>query len=614
MAHSGVLLFDGAMGTWYADRFGRDIPCERAVLLHPERISAIHNEYLLAGANAIITDTFRADTRALDMKNGELLRVIDAAWRIAVEAAGEEGPVWAGFGPPTAFANPDQDGESTSEQSVWDEIVLKIDRFLDLGARRFIFETFEDEALPLRACAYIKKACPTASTLVSFAVSPDGTTRSGRMGQALYRAACQSPFIDIAGFNCVSGPTHLLRFIHSLRDRDEKTDKPLSIQPNAGYPVLDDGRTVYRNNPDYFADTMMGALEEGVVVLGGCCGTTPAHIAALASRLRTRTGVNAMQVSTPSMPATAIVVPPSVNHTVRNRFAELLRTRRPLLLTELDPPAGADPGMVTAFASAYRDAGAHIVTVADNPLGAPRADAGITAAKIRRECGIDAMPHIACRDRNLLGIRSQLIALHNEGIRNLLAVTGDPVPSDLAADVRGVFHLNAIQLIEYIMTLNAGMFGGDGFLVGGALNLGAARFEVELERAARKVVAGASFLITQPVFGEDGLRRLEAVRAASLGVPVIAGILPVVSHRNAMFLNNEVHGIRIPSPMLQAFEGLAKEEASALGVRFAVDTLHAAAELADGFHLMTPFRRTGMVAEILNRFLTGRRHDKGEAR
>ena len=611
MAHSGVLLFDGAMGTWYADRFGQDMPCEWALLRHPERIAAIHNEYLLAGANAIITDTFRADTRALGSDHDTLLRLIDAAWRVAVDAAGEEKPVWAGFGPPTVDTNLAHDEEASFEQSVWDETALKIDRFLDRGARRFLFETFEDDALPLRACAYIKKVCPDATTLVSFAVSPDGTTRSGRMGQALYLAACRSPFVDIAGFNCVSGPTHLLRFVHSLPEREKGTGKPLSIQPNAGYPVLDDGRTVYRNNPDYFADTMMGALEKGVAVLGGCCGTTPAHIAALASRLRTRTGGFTAQVPTlPTQPA-GIVLQPSVIKPARNRFAELLRTGRPVLLTELDPPAGADPDMVTAFASAYRDAGAHIVTVADNPLGAPRADAGITAARIRRECGIDAMPHIACRDRNLLGIRSQLIALHNEGIRNLLAVTGDPVPADLAADVRGVFHLNAIQLIEYIMTLNSGLFDGDGFVVGGAVNLGATRFDVELERAARKVRAGAAFLITQPVFGEDGLHRLEVLREASLGVPVIAGILPVVSHRNAMFLNNEVHGIRIPPPMLQAFEGLTKEDASALGVRFALDTLRAATEMVDGFHLMTPFRRTGMVAEILQEYLADRRPDKG---
>ncbi|MBP7402846.1 MAG: methylenetetrahydrofolate reductase, partial [Clostridia bacterium] len=292
--------------------------------------------------------------------------------------------------------------------------------------------------------------------------------------------------------------------------------------------------------------------------------------------------------------AAAAAAPP-----MRNRFRERLRAGHPVLLAELDPPAGADPGMVPAFAAAYRDAGADIVTVADNPLGSARADVGVTAARVRRECGVDAMPHLACRDRNLLAIRSQLIALHNEGIRNLLAVTGDPVPADLAASARGVFHLNSVQLLDFIMNLNRSLFDGDGFHVGAALNLGAQRFEPELEKARRKVEAGAAFLITQPVFGGDGLRRLGEARDACLGVPLIAGILPVVSHRNALFLNNEVHGIRIPDSMVEAFRDLPRDEAAALGVRYAVDTIRDAAGLADGFHLMTPFRRTEMVARIL---------------
>ncbi len=608
MNQHSPLLFDGATGTYYASRFGDDIPCELAALRHPDRIAAIHREYLLAGAQAITTDTFRADSRSLGIGPDEVLQIVDAAWRIACDAAGETAQVWAGFGPAATDdgeEGPEADDERLGLLSAEDEMLRKADRFIALGARRFLFETCSDAALPLRICAHIKSACPEAATLVSFAVSPDGTARSGHTGADLARAACSSPHVDLVGFNCVSGPTHLLQFIKTLRSLGILT-KPVSVMPNAGYPTVTEGRTVYRNNPDYFADTLAAASDAGIAILGGCCGTTPAHIAALASRMGLRGSASSVATSLTvpgihnaisAQPAAAAVTPVRAP-AVRNRFREMLDSGRTVLLAELDPPANADPALVPAHAAAYRDAGADIVTVADNPLGWARADVAVTAARIRRECFIDAMPHLTCRDRNRSAIRSQLIALHNEGIRNVLVVTGDPVPADLAADTRGVFHMNSAQLMAYVGNLNESMFDGDGFTVGGALNLGAANFDTELERARRKIQNGAVFFITQPVFGDEGLRRLAQARTA-LDTRLIAGILPVVSYRNAMFLNNEVHGINIPETMVTAYQGKSPEESASLGVRFALDTIRGAAGLADGFHLVTPLKKTGMVAEIL---------------
>ena len=595
------LLLDGAMGTYYASRYGDDMPCELALLKHPDRIAGIHREYLLAGARAITTDTFRADTRALGIPMEEVLLIVETAWHIACGVTGSAAAVWAGFGPPAAETDEEgADGASDAGGGPYlpeQEMKLKADRFLELGARNFIFETFDDDVLPLLLCAHIKTAYPDAVTLVSFAVSPDGTARSGRTGSELARSADASPYVDIVGFNCISGPTHLISYIRSL-DARGGIGKPLSIMPNAGYPTITEGRTVYRNNPEYFAETLSSAQDVGIAVLGGCCGTTPAHIAALASRMVDRAAAGS---STPAAVRQAqgtaeAALPAAVP--AYNRFRERLGSGLPVLLAELDPPAAADPGLVSAHAGAYRDAGADIVTIADNPLGWARADVAVTAAHVCRECHIDAMPHLTCRDRNLSAIRSQLIALHNEGIRNVLAVTGDPVPADLSANTRGVFHLNSVQLMDYIRNLNESLFGGDGFTVGGALNLGAANFDAELERAKRKIQAGAQFFITQPVFGEEGISRLAAARPA-LDARLIAGILPVVSYRNAMFLNNEVHGITIPADMVHAYEGLAPEDAAELGIRFALETMTEASSLVDGFHLVTPLKKTAMVARIL---------------
>ena len=447
------LLLDGAMGTYYALRYGDDMPCELAILRHPDRIAGIHREYLRAGAQAITTDTFRADTRALGIPMEEVLLIVETAWRIACEAAGSPAAVWAGFGPPAAEANEESaDGVSDagSEPYLFEqEMRIKADRFVELGARHFLFETFDDDALPLRICAHIKAACPDAVTLVSFAVSPDGTARSGRTGSELARSANASPAVDIIGFNCISGPTHLINYLRTL-DVQGGLGKPLSVMPNAGYPTITEGRTVYRNNPEYFAETLSSAQDVRISVLGGCCGTTPAHIAALASKTGDRTVSGNAATTAVRQPPLALVPATIAAAPAYNRFRERLNSGLTVLLAELDPPATADPGLVSAHAEAYRDAGADIVTIADNPLGWARADVAVTAAHVSRECRIDAMPHLTCRDRNLSAIRSQLIALHNEGIRNVLAVTGDPVPADLAANTRGVFHLNSVQLMDYI--------------------------------------------------------------------------------------------------------------------------------------------------------------------
>ena len=575
LAQGRPLLFDGAMGTYYAARPGRaEARCELANLHAPEEIAAIHRAYLEAGCRAIRTNTFDLGG---DWETAEA--IMKAGCRVALDAARPfSAYVFADLGPAP------REGGTAPGAFYCRQASL----FLDQGLTQFIVETLPaDEGIPELA-RYLKKHCPESFLLVSFAVAPDGVTREGLSGRALLQRAAALEGVDGVGFNCVSGPRHLLEFIRGL-DLDLLKGKPLSVMPNAGYPTVLGRRVVYRGGADYFAAQLSDIARSGAVVVGGCCGTTPDHIARAAQALET---AERRSLPLPAQPREKARAQPG-----RNRLREKLASGKRVTAVELDPPADDNVDAFMEGVRALRDAGADAVTVADCPVGRPRADSSLLACKTRRETGVEPLPHLTCRDRNLNATKALLLGLSMEGVHNVLLVTGDPIPTEARDEVKSVFNFNSRKLIRYAAELTDHGLSTP-FQIFGALNVNAPSFARQLELAQEKEEAGAAGFLTQPVHSPQALENLALARRTLKGY-ILGGVFPIVSHRNALFLNNEVAGVSVPEDIVRRYEGLDREEAEELAVELSVRAARDMEPYTDGWYLMTPFRRTALIARIM---------------
>lgn len=573
------LLFDGAMGTCFAALPGRaEERCELANMAHPEEITAIHRAYLDSGCKAVKTNTF---TASVDMARGDtdLARtIVEAGCRLAKEAAEPYGAyVFADIGPAPEGAELGQ-AENYCRQA---------DLFLSQGITHFLAETLpSDKGIPELA-RHLKARCPEAFLIVSFAVAFDGATREGYSGQTLFHRTATLNEVDAVGFNCVSGPNHLLEYIRQL----DLGDTVLSVMPNAGYPTVLGRRTVFQGGPEYFGEKLAQIARAGAAIVGGCCGTTPAHIGKAAAILAAPT-----RITLPAQPK-AEPERDSVPHI--NALAEKLDSGKRVIAVELDPPANDD---ITHFLNgirALRDAGADAVTIADCPIGRPRADSSLLACKIKRELGVEPLPHMTCRDRNLNATKALLLGLSIEGVHNVLLVTGDPIPSQDRDEVKSVFNFNSRKLAGYVSSLNDTVLHTP-FRIFGALNLNARNFGVQLKLAQEKEANGISGFLTQPVLSREALGNLKLARQTLKG-QLLGGIYPVVSHKNACFLNNEISGMRICDEIIALYEGKDREEAEALAVTISTRVAGEIAPYTDGLYLMTPFQRVPLIVKILER-------------
>ena len=575
------LLFDGGMGTYYKAQPGQE--CEQANLTDPEGILAVHRAYLAAGADAIKTNTFSLPRLVAAQQPG-WEQLADAGWQLAAKAAGETGAaVFADLGPAP-------DTENLPAEQVYLAVAK---RFALLGARNFLFETLSTEDGVLEAIRALKQTVPEAFVLVSFAVLPDGYTREGRYCAELVHRMAQSGVVDAVGLNCVSAPGAMRALVQQLGD----AGLPLSVMPNAGYPVVARAQVRYQGKPEYFARELSRLAAEGVRILGGCCGTTPQHIAAL------RTALDALPEALPAAPAAkpAAAAKPAVE--TDDAFLRKLRAGQRVIAVELDSPKDADLTAYLEGACRLQAAGADLLTIADCPIARARMDSSLVACRVHRELGMNVLPHMTCRDRNLNATKALLLGLYAEGVREVLAITGDPIPTAERDEVKNVYQFNSRKLAQYIVSL-----AGEGrempspITVFGALNLNARNFEVELRRAAEKLENGMSGFLTQPVLSAQAVENLKKARA-TLGeqAKILAGILPVVSQRNAIFMENEVNGIHVDEAIIQRFEGLDRAAGEELGLEISVQAAKAAASYADGFYLMTPFNRVALMERLIAR-------------
>ena len=571
------LLFDGAMGTYYAARPHRaEERCELANLEHPEEIADIHRRYLEAGCRAIKTNTF---TVGVDMAQGraqlgeELLR---AACRLAREAAAPyDAFVFADMGP----------APEGSALSRGENYCRQADLFLEEGITCFLAETLpSDEGIAELAC-HLKERCPESYLIVSFAVGYDGVTREGFAGETLFRRAAATKGVDAVGFNCMSGPHHLMEYLRRL----DVSGTTLCVMPNAGYPTVLGRRTVFQGTPDYFAQKLGQIVRRGAAIVGGCCGTTPEHIEKTAALL----------AGTARMPLPVRVKDPAARHAApqENAFAQKIDHGKRVVAVELDPPEDDDISFFMEGVRTLRDAGADAVTIADCPIGRPRADSSLLSCKIKRELGVEALPHMTCRDRNLNATRALLLGLAIEGVHNILLVTGDPIPSESRDEVKTVFNFNSRKLARYVAGLNETTLTTP-FRIFGALNVNARNFDAQLRLAQEKEANGVTGFLTQPVLSAEALENLKRARQTLHGA-LLGGVLPVVSYKNALFLNNEVAGIRICDEITALYEGKSREEAEEVAVAVSARIADELTPYTDGLYFMTPFRRVALMRRIL---------------
>ncbi|HEX2926997.1 MAG TPA: bifunctional homocysteine S-methyltransferase/methylenetetrahydrofolate reductase [Ruminiclostridium sp.] len=571
-------LFDGAMGTYYSSTCEMNIACETANLSDRESIFRIHSQYIQAGVDAIKTNTFGANRFSLGCGQSEVEEIIKAGFDIAVKACyGKEVKVFADIGP-----IPDTEGINPEE-----EYKRIVDIFLECGAKNFLFETFASTDILLGVSAYIRLRLPDAVIVTSFAVYPDGYSKEGLFYIDIINRMDSSGLVDAVGLNCISGPTHMYRLI---KKADIK-GKSIIIMPNSGYPGSERGRTVYYDNSEYYAEKLLDIKKLGVRILGGCCGTTPRHIAAAAKLLKD--DVNSETNENNKVDAEACDV---IKENILDRLVE---NKKPILV-EVDPPFDTNWEYMLRDALLLKQAGADIITIADSPLAKARAESTIMAAKIQREAAITVMPHITCRDKNLLGIKASLLGVHIEGIRNVLVITGDPIANLERSSVKGVFSFNSSNLANYIKSLNNNIFCGEELKIAGALNVNAVNFSAELKRAFTKIENGISCFLTQAIYTEKAVDNL--VKAAeTLKVPIFAGFMPIVGYRNAQFINNEVPGIDIDEETIERFRDKSREESEKIGMEITMDIVKEVYPHVSGFYLMTPLKRTNVICELIKK-------------
>ena len=575
------LLFDGAMGTYYKAAPG--VECEQANLTDPAGVLAVHREYLAAGADAVKTNTFSLPRLAAAHAPG-WEQLAQAGWQLAVQAAGETGAaVFADLGPAP-------DTEAVPAGQVYTAVAKQ---FAALGARNFLFETLSSDAGLLDAVGAIKAEVPDAFVLVSFAVLPDGYTREGMYCKDLARRMQESGIVDAVGLNCVSAPGAMRTLAKQLGGT-----LPLSVMPNAGYPVVTRTQVKYQGRPEYFARELGRLAAEGTVqILGGCCGTTPAHIAALRAEL------DSLPVVEKTAPAEEFST--AKERTVENEdaFLRKLNAGEKVIAIELDSPRNADLTGYLEGAKKLQAAGADLLTIADCPIAQARMDSSLVACRVHRELGLCTLPHMTCRDRNLNATKALLLGLYAEGVREVLAITGDPIPTAERDEVKNVYQFNSRKLAQYIVSL-----AGEGrempgpMTVFGALNLNARNFDVELRRAKEKLENGMSGFLTQPVLSAQAVENLKKSRE-TLGADakILAGIMPVVSQRNAIFMENEINGIHVEDWIIEKFAGLDRAQGEELGLAISLEMAKAALPYADGFYLMTPFNRVALMERLIGR-------------
>jgi methionine synthase I (cobalamin-dependent)/5,10-methylenetetrahydrofolate reductase len=598
---AGTVVFDGAMGTML---YGRGVFLNRCFdelnLSSPDLVRQIHEEYLEAGAEVIETNTFGAHRFKLGPHGLEAqVRKINRAGARARRAAAKGQALVAGaIGPigkplaPIGNIRPDEAREAYREQA---------EGLLEGGVDLFLLETMPSLDQARAALEAVRSLTSDVPAAVSLTFSEEGNTIYGDTPEDAVREL-EALGVPMVGANCSQGPQAMLETLQRMASVARSAK--LSAMPNAGAPALVEGRYVYLCTPEYMATWARRFLEAGATVVGGCCGTTPAHIRDLVRSVRMFQPPRAeVRVAPPSRPKEA---PSPVAREDKSALARKLR-RKFVVSVELDPPRGADPGALIERAQLCRESEIDTINVADGPRASARMSAQAFCVLLQEKVGIDTILHYTCRDRNLLGMQSDLLGAHALGLRNILAITGDPPRLGDYPDATAVYDVDSIGLIRIMDHLNHGCDLAGNLIgpplaihVGCGTDPGKPDVEKEVRRLEEKVKAGAEYVMTQPVYDPRTLERFFAM-IRHLDVPILVGILPLYSHRNAEFLHNEVPGMRIPETIRERMRKAGSgEEAQLEGVAIAQEATLAAREMGQGVYVMPPFNKVDLAVRVID--------------
>ena len=601
-----IFVFDGAMGTMlYAKGVYINRCYDELNLSNPDLVREIHTEYIRAGADIIETNTFGATAHKLHQYGLESsLRDINiAAARIAREAAGEDVYVAGAIGPLDLRIEP---YGPTSFDEAKDLFKAQAMALLEGGVDLFLVETFSDVSEIRQAIRAIREVTDLP-IVAQMTIMIDGNTTFGTTPE-VFTARLDEWGADVIGLNCGVGPAIILTALEKMRT---VTKKKLAAQPNAGLPRDVQGRQFYMCSPEYMSKFAKRLIQAGAKFIGGCCGTTPAHIKLISDAVRAASP-RAQKVAVPSGPLVRVdeILPPDIKMIPaeeRSNWSRKIVQGEFVTSVEVLPPKGVDAVKTLDSIRLLKDAGVDGVNIPDGARAQSRMSALATAVLVEQQIGIESVLHYCCRDRNLLGMVSDLLGAAALGIRNLLLITGDPPKMGPYPDATAVFDIDAIGLTNMVNKLNHGLDLGNNpigqptaFCIGVGVNPGAINPDEEIRRFEYKVEAGAQYAITQPVFDTDQLRdfikSIEHVR-----IPIVAGIWPLVSYRNAEFLHNEVPGVRVtPSIMerMREASAISKEAGRDEGLKIARESLIEVRDLIQGVQVSAPFGNVKYALEV----------------
>lgn len=598
----GIIISDGAMGTMIYSRGVYINQCFDALnISNPDLIRQIHKDYIKAGSEIIETNTFGANFFKLKPFGLEeqLYEFNVAGAQIAREVAEDSCYVAGSMGP---IGKPLAPLSKISNDEVFESFAKQAKGLEDGGCDVFILETFSS----LAEIELAIDAVRTISDLPIIAQMTFSDETETRMGETPEQVGVRlsSKDIDVVGANCSQGPSGILEVIERLAP---VTSLPLSAQPNAGLPKIIEGRFIYLSSPEYMAEYAKRLIQVGVTIIGGCCGSNPSHIKAIASAvkaLRPKRIIENVYVQENAHPKIEEITPTEK----KSPFSAKLG-KKFIRIAEVSPPRGVNPIHAIEVARMLKEAGFDAVNVPDGPRASARMSPLALAYLIKQNIGYEVILHYCCRDRNILGMQSDLLGMHALGLRNLLIITGDPPKLGDYPDATAVFDVDSIGLVRIIDGLNHGydltgknIGESTEFLIGVGANPGAIKFELEIERLEKKIKNGAEMILTQPVFNLEQfhifLDKIKPFRRY-----VIMGLLPLVSYRNAQFLHNEVPGMSIPLTIREKMKKAgSKSEARQLGIDIARNLLEQVKNEIDGVYVMPPLGHYKSAIKIFENF------------
>ena len=579
------LIADGSFGTYYSKKYKTvDIP-EYANITASQRISEIHTEYINSGAKLIRTNTFASNTYSLDCSIEQVKENIKAAYKIAkeaVEQSGKEIFIAGNIGPVPAVFQPDF-------EAVEEEYYQIAKTFIDEGADILCFETFTQSEHIMPAINRIKEEC-NPFIIVQFCVNQYGYSEAGESAERLVSETAFSKCVDAVGLNCGVGPAHMQQILSRINLNNNCF---VTAMPNAGYPLLVRNRVKYADNPIYFASKVNDMALLGADIIGGCCGTTPDYIREVAKTVDLTPTVKSDETS-----ANNENEKPVIKKSFFRNADGTIKDKK-LIAVELAPPFGADDKKLLEAAHMLKGLGVDVLTFPDSPSGRTRIDSVLMAQKVKNVTGFEVMPHICCRDKNAIAVRSTFLGASINGINNFLIITGDPIPVMARQVVKSVFNFDSVGLMRIADEMNSEALKDSPLTYGGAINQSRRRIESEIKRVQKKMEAGAEFFLTQPVFTAEDAERLRRVKEET-GARILCGIMPLVSRKNALFMKNEISGVNVTDEVIERYpENADREDGENVGVELAKEMIAATRDFADGYYFSFPFNRTYLLKRII---------------